>query len=117
MKASNSGLGKDGSVFIPKNDKMTFEDEPVYLYTSFAGGFHVSTRTNRLETILAANRIKYTYRDLGTDEDAKKVWRRYSAGKTLPGIVRGADDYIGNWEDIEEANEDYRVRSLIYETY
>ena len=117
MKASNSGLGKDGSVFIPKNDKMTFEDEPVYLYTSFAGGFHVSTRTNRLETILAANRIKYTYRDLGTDEDAKKVWRRYSAGKTLPGIVRGADDYIGNWEDIEEANEDYRVKSLIYETY
>jgi hypothetical protein len=117
LKDSQGQLGSDGSVYVPAVTKMTFEDEPIYLYTSFAGGFHVTTRTNRLETILTANRIKYTYRDLGTDEEAKKVWRRYSGGKTLPGIVRGKDDYIGNWEDIEEANEDYRVRSLIYETY
>lgn len=117
LKETYKAPGNDGSVFVPKNDKMTFEDEPVYLYTSFAGGFQVTTRTNRLVTILAANRIKFEYRDLGTDEEAKKVWRRYSAGKTLPGIVRGKDDFIGNWQDIEEANEDYRVRSLIYETY
>ena len=117
MKESYNPLGKDGSVFVPKVEKMTFEDEPVYLYTSFAGGFQVTTRTNRLVTILTANRIKFEYRDLGTDEEAKKVWRRYSAGKTLPGIVRGKDDFIGNWQDIEEANEDYRVRSMIYETY
>lgn len=117
LKESFNPLGKDGSVFVPKVEKMTFEDEPVYLYTSFAGGFQVTTRTNRLVTILTANRIKFEYRDLGTDEEAKKVWRRYSAGKTLPGIVRGKDDFIGNWQDIEEANEDYRVRSLIYETY
>lgn len=117
LKESHPPLGSDGSVFIPKTQKLNFEDEPVYLYTSLAGGFHVATRTNRLETILAANRIKFTYRDLGTDEEAKKVWRRYSNNKTLPGVVRGKDDYIGNWEDIEEANEDYRVRSLIYETY
>ncbi|GAV30548.1 hypothetical protein PMKS-004062 [Pichia membranifaciens] len=117
MKESYNPLGKDGSVFVPKIEKMTFEDEPVYLYTSFAGGFQVTTRTNRLVTILTANRIKFEYRDLGTDEEAKKVWRRYSAAKTLPGIVRGKDDFIGNWQDIEEANEDYRVRSMIYETY
>lgn len=117
LKENILGTGADGSVYVPKVDKMTFEDEPVYLYTSFAGGFHVTTRTNRLETILAANRIKFEYRDLGTDDEAKKIWRRYSNGKTLPGIVRGKDDYIGNWEDIEEANEDYRVRSMIYETY
>ncbi|TID14998.1 hypothetical protein CANINC_004669 [Pichia inconspicua] len=117
LQEENLGVGKDGSVYVPKAGKMTFEDEPVYLYTSFAGGFHVTTRTNRLETILAANRVKFEYRDLGTDEEAKKIWRRYSNGKTLPGIVRGKDDYIGNWEDIEEANEDYRVRSLIYETF
>lgn len=118
-KETNIGANKgiDGSVYVPKASKMTFEDEPVYLYTSFAGGFQVATRTNRLITILTANRIKFEYRDLGTDEEAKKVWRRYSNGKTLPGIVRGKDDYIGNWEDIEEANEDYKVRSLIYETY
>ncbi|OUT22738.1 hypothetical protein CAS74_002483 [Pichia kudriavzevii] len=113
----NNPMGADGSVYVPKAAKMTFEDEPVYLFTSFAGGFHVTTRTNRLVTILTANRIKFEYRDLGTDEEAKKVWRRYSGGKTLPGIVRGKDDYIGNWEDIEEANEDYRVRSMIYESY
>ena len=113
----NNPMGADGSVYVPKAAKMTFEDEPVYLLTSFAGGFHVTTRTNRLVTILTANRIKFEYRDLGTDEEAKKVWRRYSGGKTLPGIVRGKDDYIGNWEDIEEANEDYRVRSMIYESY
>lgn len=117
MKESYNPLGKDGSVFVPKVEKMTFEDEPVFLYTSFAGGFQVTTRTNRLITILTANRVKFEYRDLGTDEEAKKVWRRHSAGKTLPGIVRGKDDFIGNWQDIEEANEDYRVRSMIYETY
>lgn len=115
-ESHNNPMGTDGSVYVPKVAKMEFEDEPVYLYTSLAGGFHVTTRTNRLVTILTANRIKFEYRDLGTDEEAKKVWRRYSGGKTLPGIVRGKDDYIGNWEDIEEANEDYRVRSLIYET-
>lgn len=117
MNETYDAPGKDGSVFVPKNDKMTFENEPVYLYTSFAGGFQISTRTNRLVTILTANRIKFEYRDLGTDEEAKKVWRRYSAGKTLPGIVRGKDDYIGNWQDMEEANEEYQVRTLIYETY
>ncbi|GMM28097.1 Aip5 protein [Martiniozyma asiatica (nom. inval.)] len=108
---------KGDSVYVPKAGKMTFEDEPVYLYTSFAGGFQVHTRTNRLVTILTANRVAYTMKDLGTDEEAKKVWRRYSGGKSLPGIVRGKDDFIGNWEDIEEANEDYAVRSLIFESY
>ena len=117
LQDSNTHLGKDGSVHVPKVTKMTFEDEPVYLYTSFAGGFHVATRTNRLETILTANRIKFEYCDLGTNPEAKNVWKRYSGGKTLPGIVRGKDDFIGNWEDIEEANEDYRVKSLIYESY
>ncbi|GME69989.1 unnamed protein product [[Candida] boidinii] len=105
------------AVYVPKSNKMTFEDEPVYLYTSLAGGFQIATRTNRLTTILTANRVAFTYRDLGTDEEAKKIWRRYSSGKTLPGIVRGKDDYIGNWEDIEEANENYEVRSLIYESF
>ncbi|ODV93938.1 hypothetical protein PACTADRAFT_51684 [Pachysolen tannophilus NRRL Y-2460] len=107
----------DGSVFVPKApSKLTYEDEPVYLYTSLAGGFQIATRTNRLITILKANKVEFTMRDLGTDEEAKKIWKRYSRGKTLPGIVRGKDDYIGNWEDIEESNEMYQVRSLIFET-
>ncbi|KAG7729295.1 hypothetical protein KL933_001521 [Ogataea haglerorum] len=115
-QTSNNTEKKD-SVYVPKGAKMTFEDEPVYIYTSLAGGFQIATRTNRLQTILTANRVKFGFKDLGTDEQAKKVWRRYSEGKTLPGIVRGKDDFIGNWEDVEEANENYAVRSLIYETY
>ncbi|KAG7889869.1 hypothetical protein KL936_002543 [Ogataea polymorpha] len=115
-ESSTSTANKD-SVYVPKGTKMTFEDEPVYIYTSLAGGFQIATRTNRLQTILTANRVKFGFKDLGTDEQAKKVWRRYSEGKTLPGIVRGKDDFIGNWEDVEEANENYAVRTLIYETY
>ncbi|ONH68750.1 hypothetical protein BON22_1120 [Cyberlindnera fabianii] len=93
------------------------KDEPVYLYTSLAGGgFFMPQRTNKLATILTANRIPFTYRDLGTDEEARNVWRRYGKGRSPPGIVRGKDDIIGNWEEIEEVNEDYRVRELIYET-
>lgn len=102
---------------MAKEQKMTFEDEPVYLYTSFAGGMQVASRTRRMETILAANKIKFQYKDMGTDPQAKRIWRTFSQGKALPGIVRGKDDFIGNWEDIEEANEDYAVRQLIYETY
>ncbi|KAG7858939.1 hypothetical protein KL919_003004 [Ogataea angusta] len=113
----STSTGNKDSVYVPKGTKMTFEDEPVYIYTSLAGGFQIATRTNRLQTILTANRVKFGFKDLGTDEQAKKVWRRYSEGKTLPGIVRGKDDFIGNWEDVEEANENYAVRSLIYETY
>ncbi|GME72230.1 unnamed protein product [Ambrosiozyma monospora] len=115
--AAAGGVGQDGSVHVPQPAKMTFEDEPVYVYTSLAGGFQIMTRTNRLTTILTANRIKFEYRDLGTDEEAKKIWRRYCGGKTLPGVVRGKDDYIGNWEEVEEANENYEVRSLVYESY
>lgn len=31
-------------------------------------------------------------------------------------MVRGHNDLIGNWEEIEEANEDYKLRELIYDT-
>ncbi|CCH43931.1 Mediator of DNA damage checkpoint protein 1 [Wickerhamomyces ciferrii] len=93
------------------------KDEPVYLYTSLAGGgFHMPHRTNRLATILTGNQIPFTYRDLGTDEEARNVWRRYSRGRLLPAVVRGKDDIIGNFQEIDEANEEYRVRELIYET-
>lgn len=113
-----SDMGQDGSIYVPKaNGKMTFEDEPVYLYTSLAGGFQVHNRTQRVITILTVNKIKFTVRDLGTDEEAKSIWKRYCGGKTLPGIVRGKDDFIGNWQDIEEANENYAIKSLIYESF
>ncbi|KAG7665648.1 uncharacterized protein J8A68_000854 [[Candida] subhashii] len=99
----------------PEEIRKHLESQPIYLFTSLAGGMQITNRTNRLVTILTGNGIKFTYRDLGTDEEAKKIWRRYGQGKTLPGVVRG-DDVIGNWHDIDEANEEYRLNELLYET-
>lgn len=97
--------------------RVLLEKEPVYIYTSLAGGgYHMPSRTNRLAQILTANKVEFSYRDLGTDTEARNVWKRYSRGKSLPGVVRGKDDIIGNWEEIDEANEEYKVRELIYET-
>ncbi|QLQ80207.1 hypothetical protein HG537_0D02080 [Torulaspora globosa] len=93
------------------------ETQPIYIYTSLAGGgYHMIPRTNRLATILTANRITFEYRDLGTDAEARSVWRSFAQGKTLPGIVRGRDDVIGNWETVEDANENYRLRELLYDS-
>ena len=99
----------------PEELRKHLESQPVYIFTSLAGGMQIMTRTNRLTTILTANGIKFEYRDLGTDEEAKKIWRRQASGKTLPGVVRG-DDYIGNWQEVDEANEEYRLREILYET-
>ncbi|EGW30323.1 uncharacterized protein SPAPADRAFT_52418 [Spathaspora passalidarum NRRL Y-27907] len=99
----------------PEELRKHLESLPIYLFTSLAGGMQIMPRTNRLVTILNANGIKFEYRDLGTDEEAKKIWKRQAGGKTLPGIVRG-DDFIGNWHDIDEANEEYKLHELLYET-
>lgn len=87
---------------------------PVYIYTSLAGGMQIMQRTNRLTTIMQANGVKFEYKDLGTDEEAKKLWRRYALGKTLPGVVRG-DDFIGNWQEVDELNEEYMVTHRLWE--
>lgn len=99
----------------PEEIRKHLESQPIYLFTSFAGGMQIIPRTNRLATILQANAVKFEYRDLGTDDEAKKIWKRSSNGKTLPGIVRG-DDFIGNWQEIDEANEEYKLKELLYET-
>ncbi|GAV54486.1 hypothetical protein ZYGR_0AM00240 [Zygosaccharomyces rouxii] len=88
--------------------------EPVYIFTSLAGGgFHIIPRTNRLATILQANRIEFSYRDLGTDPQARNLWKAHASGKQLPGLVRGSD-VVGNWQDVEDANEEYRLEQLLY---
>lgn len=93
------------------------ERQPIYIYTSLAGGgFHMIPRTNRLATILTANRIAFEYRDLGTDAEARSVWKSFAGGRSLPGVVRGRDDVIGNWEKVEEANENYALRELLYDS-
>lgn len=112
---ATADIDEDDLDISPEELRKHLESQPVYIFTSFAGGMQIVHRTNRLATILKGNGIEFTQRDLGTDDEAKKIWRRYSGGKTLPGVVRG-DDFIGNWEEIDEANEDYRVRELVYET-
>lgn len=99
----------------PEELRKHLESQPIYLFTSLAGGMQIVPRTNRLATILQANGIKFEYRDLGTDEEAKKIWKRQANGKPLPGVVRG-DDFIGNWKEIDDANEEYKLHELLYET-
>ncbi|KAK9346410.1 hypothetical protein V1522DRAFT_59161 [Lipomyces starkeyi] len=94
------------------------EDSKVYIYTSFTGGGmfgrNIMTATNRLQLILRSNNIGFEIIDLATNEQAKKLWARSSKGKKLPGIVKGKD-IVGNYEDIEEANEFGEVQQLIAE--
>ncbi|CAR30507.1 Aip5p [Lachancea thermotolerans CBS 6340] len=123
--SAEKGAARSPSVGGDKNKSISaisaisdiLASEPVYLYTSLAGGgFHMPSRTNRLAHILSANRVDFSYRDLGTDDEARRVWKRFGRGRSLPAVVRGRDDIIGNWEEMDQANEDYRVRELIYET-
>ena len=99
----------------PDEIRKHLESLPIYVYTSLAGGMQIMQKTNRLATILQANGIKFEYRDLGTDEAAKKIWKRSSNGRLLPGVVRD-EDIIGNYVEIDEANEEYRLHELLYET-
>lgn len=88
---------------------------PIYLYTSLtAGGYHVMSDTNRLMTILKANDIEFTVVDLATNERAKRIWKWRSNGRKLPGVVRD-DEVVGDYKEIEAANEMAEVRSLVLE--
>lgn len=99
----------------PEELRKHLQSLPIYLFTSLAGGMQIVQRTNRLATILQGNGIKFEFRDLGTDEEAKKIWRRHAQGKALPGVVRG-DDFIGDWKYIDDVNEEYRLHEVLYET-
>lgn len=96
------------------DEDRALKDAPLYIYTSLAGGgFHMVPRTNRLATILTAHRAQFQYRDLGTDAEARAVWKRLAHGKQLPGLVRGDSSVIGNWEEVEELNEEFRLREML----
>lgn len=64
-------------------------DMTLYLFTSLtAGSSHVVTATSRMETILKANRIPFTYIDTATNESAKKLYMRRGQGKKFPLLVK-----------------------------
>ncbi|KAK7542425.1 uncharacterized protein J3D65DRAFT_215246 [Phyllosticta citribraziliensis] len=80
-------------------------DQTLYLFTSLtAGSSHIVTATSRMETILKANRIPFTYIDTATNEEARKLFQRRAAGKKLPLLVK--EGYVlGDILEIEELNE------------
>lgn len=95
-------------------EEPDIRDAPIYIYTSLAGGgFHMVPRTNRLATILTANRIDFQYRDLGTDAAARATWKALAAGKQLPGVVQGDQRLIGDWQEIDDLNESARLRDSV----
>jgi len=71
-------------------DLLSWENDPkLYLFTSLtAGSSHIVTATSRVETILKANRLPFTYIDTATDEGARKLFQRRARGKKLPLLVK-----------------------------
>lgn len=81
----------DGSPAVKKKRSIAknYSMDPIlYMYTSLtAGSSHIVTATQRMETILRANRIPFRALDLATDEKAKMLWGR-RAGKDAKGRAR-----------------------------
>ncbi|GME26935.1 Amino acid/polyamine transporter I [Neofusicoccum parvum] len=80
-------------------------DNTLYLFTSLtAGSSHIVTATSRIETILKANRIPFTYIDTATNESAKKLYQRRGQGKKFPLLVKEGY-FLGGITEVEEWNE------------
>ena len=69
---------------------QVWEDDPaLYVFTSLtAGSSHIVTATSRIETILRANRIPFSYIDTATNDSAKMLYQRRGKGKKLPFLVK-----------------------------
>ncbi|KAI4723178.1 hypothetical protein E4T48_00428 [Aureobasidium sp. EXF-10727] len=89
------------------------KDGRVFLFTSLtAGSSHIITATSRIETILNANRIPFMAIDTATNELAKRLWGRRSAGKKLPALVK--EGYvIADLDEVEEWNEFGEIKENI----
>ncbi|KAH7064537.1 hypothetical protein B0J12DRAFT_1264 [Macrophomina phaseolina] len=80
-------------------------DMTLYLFTSLtAGSSHIVTATSRMETILKANRIPFTYIDTATNEDARRLYMRRGQGKKFPLLVKEGY-FLGGIVEVEEWNE------------
>lgn len=87
----------------------------VFLYTSFCSGTHyIPSDTNRMAHILSSYDIKFQYVDLATNERAKRIWKRRSHGRRLPGVVRN-DEILADIKKLEEYNENHEVWQRIIE--
>jgi len=73
-----------------KQDLSSWDkDLTLYLFTSLSSGSsQIVTATNRMETILKANKIPYTFIDLATNEQAKRLWQRRAGRRKFPGLIK-----------------------------
>ncbi|TID16994.1 putative Glutaredoxin [Venturia nashicola] len=94
----------------------SWEDDPaLYLFTSLtAGSSHIITATSRIETILKAARIPFSYVDTATNEGAKKLFQRRARGKKLPLLVKEGF-VIADLEQVEDWNEFGELKDAIGE--
>ncbi|KAF2675433.1 hypothetical protein BT63DRAFT_475041 [Microthyrium microscopicum] len=97
-----------------KTDTRSWEeDKALYLFTSLSSGSSaIITATSRIETILKANRIPFSYVDTATNESAKKLYQRRAKGKKLPLLFKEGD-YLGDLEQVEEWNEFGELKAAI----
>ncbi|KAF2426526.1 hypothetical protein EJ08DRAFT_663276 [Tothia fuscella] len=91
-----------------------WEDDPsLYLFTSLtAGSSHIVTATSRMETILKANRLPFSYIDTATNEGGKQLFQRRARGKKLPLLVKEGF-VIADLEQLEDWNEFGEVKEAI----
>ncbi|KAK9466900.1 hypothetical protein V1512DRAFT_197412, partial [Lipomyces arxii] len=94
------------------------DESKYYLYTSFTGGTimgrNMTSLTSNLKLMLTANGIPFEIVDVATDDRARRIWTRRSNGKLLPGLVKG-EDVVGNYEDLEDANEYGELLDMVTE--
>lgn len=90
-------------------------DKTLYVFTSLtAGSSHIVTATSRIETILRANRLHFTYIDTATNESARKLYGRRGRGKKLPLLVKQGE-ILGDLNEIEEFNEFGELKQVVGE--
>lgn len=90
-------------------------EHTLYLYMSLtSGSLGMTTATSRLESMLKGAKVNFKVVDLAIDEAARKAWRWKAGNRKLPALVRDGD-IIGDYGQIEEANEIGRLREFIME--
>ncbi|KAF1811326.1 hypothetical protein P152DRAFT_483208 [Eremomyces bilateralis CBS 781.70] len=97
-------------------DLLPWESSPhLYLFSSLtAGSSHILTATSRVETILKANRIPYTYVDTATNDSARKLYGRRGKNKKFPLLVKEGF-VLGDLEEVEEWNEFGELKEMVGE--
>ncbi|WFC99095.1 hypothetical protein MYAM1_001833 [Malassezia yamatoensis] len=80
--------------------------------TSILGNPVTRSRHDRYVTVLSALEIPFVYHDLASDDDAKRRWRRRARDPRIPGLLV-RDEWVGTFEEFEEAVELSQVREFV----